>query len=151
MNHPTNTIPILRSALAVAFALALWAPVLTRAAESADGKMMEHCEAMKAQKQKLMADVKEQDSELATRVAKMNSAAENEKLAMVAAVVTHLVEQQTAMNARKAKMEEAMMKHMMQHMEMGKESMAHCPMMKGMKAMDEKSEGAHKEHHADPK
>jgi hypothetical protein len=42
-----------------------------------------------------------------------------------------------------------MMKHMMQHMQMGKESLAQCPMMKdmeGMKDMDEKSADAHKEH-----
>ena len=46
------------------------------------------------------------------------------------------------MDARKAKMEEAMMQHMMQHMQMGKESLSQCPMMKGMKtmkAMGEKS------------
>jgi len=40
-----------------------------------------------------------------------------------------------------------MMEHMMQHMQMGKESMAKCPMMKDMKGMDDKSEDAHKEHH----
>ena len=27
----------------------------------------------------------------------------------------------------------------MEHMQMGQESMSHCPMMKGMKGMDEKS------------
>jgi hypothetical protein len=42
------------------------------------------------------------------------------------------------MDARKAKVEEEMMKHM----QMGKESMSQCPMMKGM---DEKSEDAQKE------
>jgi hypothetical protein len=29
-----------------------------------------------------------------------------------------------------------MMKHMMQHMQMGKDSMSQCPMMRGMKGMD---------------
>jgi hypothetical protein len=29
-------------------------------------------------------------------------------------------------------MEDEMMKHMMEHMQMGKESMSQCPMMKGM-------------------
>lgn len=29
-----------------------------------------------------------------------------------------------------------MMKHTMRHMQMGKESMSECPLMKGMKGMD---------------
>ena len=33
-------------------------------------------------------------------------------------------------------------KHGMQHMQMGKESMSQCPMMKGMKDMDKSSPGA---------
>ena len=65
---------------------------------------------------------------------------------LMAAVLTHMVEQRITMDARKAKMEEEMMKHMMQHMQMGKESMSQCPMMKGMKNMDDKSVGAHEEH-----
>ena len=48
------------------------------------------------------------------------------------------------MDARKAKMEEEMMKHMMQHMQRAKESLSQCPMMKGLKGMDEKSGDAQK-------
>ncbi len=48
------------------------------------------------------------------------------------------------MDARKAQMEKAMMQHMMQHMQMGKESISQCPMMKSMKDMDDKSAGAYK-------
>ena len=55
----------------------------------------------------------------------------------MAAVITRMVEQRIAMDARMAKMQEEMMQHMMQHMQMGKESMSQCPMMKGMKDMDE--------------
>jgi hypothetical protein len=69
----------------------------------------------------------------------------------MAAVFTKMVEQRITMDARKAKMEEEMMKHMMQHMQMGKESMSQCPMMKGMKGMDEKSAGAHKMHQEEQK
>ena len=47
----------------------------------------------------------------------------------------------------KQKMDE----EMMQHMEMGKDSMSQCPMMKGMKDMDDKSSGDHKEHHGEEK
>ena len=110
-----------------------------------ESNMMERCQAMKEQKEKMMADMKAQDAELAVQVAKMNSAPENKKLDMMAAVVTKMVEQQTAMNARKAKMEEAMMKHMMQHMQMGKESMSQCPMMTGMMKTDGKSIGDREE------
>ena len=47
--------------------------------------------------------------------------------------------------------EEEVMKHMMQHMQMSKESISQCPMMKGMKDMDEKSAGTHKAHQEEQK
>ena len=157
MKKHTHTNLVIRSGLALALALAIWSPVQARSAEPADGKMimdgkmmtetnmMQCCQTMKEQKKKMMADMKAQDAEVAAQVAKMNSAPENKKLDMMAAVVTQMVEQRTAMNARKAKMDEEMMKHMMQHMQMGKESMSQCPMMKGMKGMDEKTGDAQKE------
>jgi phosphoketolase len=83
--------------------------------------------------------------QLTEHVAKMSSAPEGKKMSLMAALITHMVEQRIAMDARKAKMEEGMMKHMMQHMQMGKDSISQCPMMKGMKDMDDKSAGAHKE------
>ena len=116
-----------------------------------EGKMMERCEAMKEQKQKMKEDMKAHDAQLTEHVARMNSAPQDKKTDLLAAVVTHMVEQRIAMDARKSKMEEEMMKHMMQHMQMGKESMAKCPMMKGMKGMDEKPAGDHKEHHQEQK
>ena len=110
------------------------------------GNMMERCQEMKEQKQKMKEDMKAQDAELAEQIAEMNRAPEDKKMGLMAAVLTRMVEQRIAMDARKAKMEEEMMQHMMQHMQMGKESMSQCPMMKGMKDMDEKSAGAHREH-----
>ena len=107
--------------------------------------MMERCQAMKEQKQKMMADMKAQDAQLTEQLTEMNRAPEDKKMGLMAAVVTHMVEQRITMDARKAKMEEEMMQHMMQHMQMGKESMSQCPMMKGMKGMDEKSGDAQKE------
>jgi ethanolamine utilization protein EutQ (cupin superfamily) len=88
-------------------------------------------------------DMKAQDSELTKQIAKMNRAPKDKKMNLMAAVITHMVEQRIAMDARKAKMEEEMMQHMMKHMQMGKESMAQCPMMKDM---DDKSGDDHKEH-----
>ena len=152
--RPTNF--IIRSSLALALALALWSPVQARSAEPAEGKMMEgkmmeRCQEMKKQKQKMKEDMKAQNAELTEHVAKMNSAPEDKKMGLMAAVLTHMLEQRITMDARKAKMEEEMMKHMMQHMQMGKESMAQCPMMKGMKGMDDKSGDAHKEHQKEQK
>ena len=155
-NHP-NTSLLIRSSLALVLALAIWSPVQVHAAESAKGKMMtkakmmECCEEMKDQKQKMMEEMKAQDAQLTEQLTKMNSAPEDKKMGLMAAVISLMVEQRTTMNAQKAKMDEEMMQHMMQHMQMGEESMSQCPMMKGMKGMDEKAEGDHKAHHADQK
>jgi hypothetical protein len=116
-----------------------------------DGKMMEHCQAMKEQKQKMKDDMKAQDAELTEQLSQMNSAPEDKKIGLMAAVFTKMVEQRITMDGRKAKMEEEMMKHMMQHMQMGKESMSQCPMMKGMKRMDGKSAGTHTAHQLEQK
>ena len=114
-----------------------------------EGKMMESCQTMKEKKQEMMADLKAQDAKLIEAVARMNSATGDQKMTLMAALITSLVEQRTAMHRRTAKMQEEMMTHMMEHMQMGKESMTQCPMMKemmGKKGMDNKSGDAHKEH-----
>jgi len=147
MKKQTCTNLIIRSsfALALALTMAIWSPVQSQSAEPAEGKnmteakMMERCQEMKEQKQKMMVEMKAQDAELTAQVAKMNSAPEDKKLDLIAAVITRMVEQRTVMHARKAEMQEEMMQHMMQHMQMGKESMMKCPMMKDMKGMDHKS------------
>ena len=152
MKYETNTHLAVCSSLALALALAIWSPIQTRSAEPADGKMMmdgkmmERCQKMKEQKQKMMTEMKTQDAELTEQLTKMNSAPEDKKMGLMAAVLTHMVEQRITMDARKAKMEDEMMQHMMQHMQMGKESMAQCPMMKDMKDMDGSAADTHKEH-----
>ncbi len=149
MKNQTNTKLIVRSSLALALALAVWSPAQAQSAEPAKAgnmtkaKMMEHCQEMKEQKQKLKEDGKAQDDRLTGQLSEMNRAPEDKKMGLMATVLTNMVEQRITMDARKAKMEEAMMKHMMEHMQIGKESMSQCPMMKGM---DENSAGAHKEH-----
>jgi hypothetical protein len=126
------------SSLAFALALAIWSPVQALSAEPTEtttiteAKMMERCQEMKEQKQKMKDDMKAQDAELTAQVARMNGAPEGKKVNLMAGVITHMLQQRIAMDARKAKMEEEMMQHMMQHMQMGKESMAQCPMMKAM-------------------
>lgn len=149
MKKQSHSKLIIRSSFALALALVIWTPVQAQSTmpmkdkPMMEGKMMERCQAMMEKKQKMMAKIKEQDTALAAQVVSMNSAPKGEKLDLLAAVVTRMVEQQTAMHARKAKMDKKMMKHMMGHMQMGKESMSQCPMMMGM---DEKSAGDHKSH-----
>ena len=121
-----------------------------------EAHMKDQCKDMMEQKKKLAADVKSQDAELTELAAKMNRAPGDKQMALMADVISRIVEQQATMDQRKAKMDDAMMAHMMGHMQMGKDSMTQCPMMKdmhamkansampGMKSMDDKSLGAHK-------
>ena len=151
MKNQTNTHLVLCSSLALVLALALCSPVQAQSAEPTEEKtptaaaMMERCQEMKEQKQKLKEDMKAQDAQLTEQLANMNRAPEDKQTGLMAGVLTNMVEQRIAMDARKAQMEEAMMQHMMQHMQMGKESMSQCPMMKSMKDMGENAAGTHKE------
>jgi hypothetical protein len=111
-------------------------------------KMMEGCQEMKEQKQRMKEDMKAQDTQLTEQLTEMNGAPEDKKMGLVAAVLTKMAEQRITMDARMAEMDEAMMKHMMQHMQMGKESMSQCPMMKDM---DKTSAVAHTEHQEEVK
>ena len=109
MKNQTNTNLVIRSSLALALVLAIWSPVQARSAEPAEGKlmteakMMERCQEMKEQKQQMMEDMKAQDAELTAQVAEMNSAPEDKKMSLMAAVITRMVEQRIAMDARKAR------------------------------------------------
>jgi hypothetical protein len=146
---PTNL--FIHSSLVLALALAIWSPVQAQSAKPAqmknmtEAKMMQQCQEMKEQKQKMKEDMEAQDAQLTEQLAKMNSASADKKMDLMASGLTLMAEQRIAMDARKAKMDEDMMMHMMQHMQMGKESMSQCPMMKGMKGMDKKSGDAQKE------
>jgi hypothetical protein len=119
-------------ALALAVAAVLMLPFLARSAEPGagmamtDAKMTEHCEKMKEHKRKMMEETKTQDAQLKEDLARMNRAPEGQKMELLAAVVTRLVEQRIAMDEHRAKMEDEMMKQMSQRM--GKGPM--CPMMK---------------------
>jgi hypothetical protein len=139
----------LNSGFALALAFAIWLPATARAQDemkpmkgsehmmmgSSTNTLTQSCQAMMQMHQKMMDEMKTQDAALTEQVAKMNSAPENEKTAMMADIVTKMVEQRTANNAKMEKMHAQMMQHMMEHMEMGKESMMQCPMMKGMGGM----------------
>jgi len=135
MNIQFNRNLAVRSGLAMAMALATWTPALTQSTEPAkarrmtmEGKTMEHSKQMMERCQGMMADMKTQDAELAKLVAEMNSAPKESKVDLMAAIITKMAEQRTAMNAQMADMHMEMMKHM----QMGKKPMPHHPMMKGM-------------------
>ncbi len=89
------------------------------------------CQAMMAERETMMADMKAADQRLDDLVARMNSASGTEKMAATAAVVSEMVTQRRAMREGMMKMQQGVMGHMMEHMA-GKDSMAMCPMMKQM-------------------
>jgi hypothetical protein len=93
------------------------------------------CQAMMAEKEKMMADMKIADQRLDDLVATMNTASGMDKVAATAAVVSEMVTQDRAMRDGMMKMQEDMMGHMMEHMQAGTASMASCPMMKQMGAV----------------
>ena len=74
-------------------------------------KMMAECDAMKRQKQTLADDLNAQNSLLTTEVDRMNRAGTGLKTTLMATLLTHMVEQRVTMDARKAAMDDEMMKH----------------------------------------
>lgn len=121
-------------ALALAMTLALCSPVRAQSATPASGSMMttgakaERHQAMQSQREKMMAEMKAQDTELNAQLARIKSAPEKQKVDLLVAVVTRMVEQRTAMHARM----DGMMNQMMTAMPMEPGSMSSHPMMKGM-------------------
>ena len=94
------------------------------------------CQAMMAERAKMMADMKAADQRLDDLVVKMSRASGMEKMAATADVVSEMVTQRRTMRDGMMKMQDGMMRHMMEHMQAGTGSMAICPMMKqtgGMK------------------
>jgi hypothetical protein len=93
------------------------------------------CQAMMADHEKMMTEMKDADARLDSLVVKMNAAAGLEKANATAAVVNEMVTQRRTMRDGMMKMQNGMMTHMMEHMQAGKDSMAMCPMMKPMGGM----------------
>ena len=100
----------------------------TPAKPSAD--MSAKCNAMMAQHEKMMTEMKAADQRLDELVAKMNQASGQAKMDATAATVTEIVAQRKTMRDRMMQMHQQMMSHMGEHMQAGAQSMAMCPMMK---------------------
>lgn len=92
-------------------------------------------QAMMAEREKMMAEMKAADQRLDGLVATMNAASGADQTTATAVVVTTMIAQQRTMRDGMMKMQEGMMAHMMEHMQEGKDSMAMCPMMKPMGGM----------------
>ena len=88
------------------------------------------CQAMMAEKEKMMTEMKAADQRLDDLVVTMNAASGMEKPVATAAVATEMVIQRRTMRESTMKMQQDMMGHMMEHMQAGKDSMGMCPMMK---------------------
>ena len=146
---------------ALASAAVLFSPLPLQSGEPAEEppgaeKMLDSCRKIKEQKQKIQEDIKAQNAELSALARKMNGAPADLQLDLMAALVTKMIEQKAATDARRAKLEQEMMTHLMQHMQhMQKtgEPKCQCPMMKERKDLkkekdpEEKSDEDHKEHH----
>ena len=128
---------LIGSAISLVFALATTLHAqpggMGKGMQMMEGKMMES-------RQKMMADISAQNKELTDLVASINSAPDDKKVPLLARAVTLLVEQRVAMDARRSKMADSMMKHAMWHMQMNREGMDSCPMFMNMKDFDEKDE-----------
>ena len=88
------------------------------------------CQAMMADREKMMTAMKAADQRLGELVATMNAAAGMEKMAATANVVTEMVTERRTMRDGMMKMQDGMMSHMSEHTQAGTGSMAMCPMMK---------------------
>ena len=150
MKNMSHSNPITRPCLILAVAFGIWAPLeaqsdmpMNNKAPTA-GKTTMQCPASKPAKgmmmdgkmmeahQAMMADMKAQDAELVAQVAKMNSAPADKKLDLMAAIVTRMVEQRTAMTTRIGMMQGEMMKCSMQCMTPDANTPSQQPMMNGM-------------------
>lgn len=111
----------------------------TPAVKVMESPMMKACQEMQDRREKMMAEMKAQDAALAAEVAKMNAAPADKKVDLLAALVTRMIQQQTAVHARMENMHEEMMEHMMRHAE-GGQSTKGSPMMMEMKKSGDGSE-----------
>jgi hypothetical protein len=125
---------VVRSSVLLALALALWSPIQARSAEPAPGqkmmkgKMPEHCQQMVEERRKMRDERRAEDAKLREQLVKMNKAFDGEKVDLMAAIVTQLVEQRISRNEHR----EEMHKGIMHRMHMGKAGMSKCPMMDRM-------------------
>ena len=121
----------------------------TSKAATMDDKMMAQCKEMMQKKEQMQADFKEQDAKVDDLVTKMNTSTGADRVEAMAAVVTELSVQRKVRQEKMTAMQADLMQHMMEHMQMGKQSMSMCPMMNAMKmpATGSSQPDDHSKHH----
>jgi hypothetical protein len=124
--------------------MAIGAPCMAQSPEAGhrkkmiSGKRAEHCAEMKQHHQKMMEEMKARDAELDELAAKMNAAPQDQKVDLMAEIVTRMVKERSAMHAKM----EGVQGGMLERMPIGRGPMGDCPTMK---EMEEKPHGAHRE------
>jgi predicted transcriptional regulator len=94
--------------------------------------MTARCQAVMADREKMMAEMRAADQRLHDLVSKMNAASGMAKEDAIAAVVCATDTQRQMMQEGMTRREDGMMAHMMEHMKAGADSMTMCPVMKRM-------------------
>lgn len=130
MKRCQRTPSVMGGAMVLSFTMCF--PAMLTAAEPMmnDAQMMNQCTKIQAHRQHIAEDLKAEDDELAARVVQLNAAPADKKTAELSVIVTRLVEQRTATHARQSQTEQEMMQHLLQHLQMGKSSLASCPLLK---------------------
>jgi hypothetical protein len=101
------------------------------------GNMADRCKQMTAMHNQMAADMKAMDAKLDQKVAAMHAAKGNAKVDAMAAVIDEMASQRKEMMAKMTSQQSQMTAHMADHMAQSgspamRQSMAQCPMMKGM-------------------
>ncbi len=147
--------PLGRLGFALIVAVASSSPAVLMAAElpneplTTEHTLTVHCYELRAQRQLFHAEVAAQNADLAVRIAAMNSAGEGQKLALLSALITQMAEQKAVMDERKEKLEDRVIRHLMEHMmeqkSMDGTSIAACPLMDGVKVTNDPVSNDHNE------
>jgi len=97
---------------------------------------MEDCQAMMADRERMMSEMRSADAKLDELIAAMNASKGEAKVEALARVVTEMAEQRKKTMSNMMSMQPKMMEHMMQHMGKGmmegNEQAMECPMRKEM-------------------
>ena len=98
-----------------------------------DTVRMSRCQDVQFESDRLGIEEKAQDEALTAQAVFLNKAPDEQKVALMAGLLTRMIEQQVGMREQRARLRNSMMAHMIDHMGMGQAAMAECPMMKAMK------------------
>jgi hypothetical protein len=111
----------------------------SRGARSATlgGPTTGHCRRVMAMRDQMMSEMKGMDASVDQKLAAMNAAKGNAKVEAAAAVINEVVSQRKQIMASMKSMQDQMIAHMSGHLARSgssamRQSMAQCPLMKGM-------------------